>query len=262
VGIEITEVPLSQVPCPKHLEKFVVDQINNKSLHEPDFEFLSNFEPDSLLVLDIGANIGNSLVSIGLSAPGCDVIGFEPNTSLKPIQNIARSFYSRCVIYPFGLADFNGNRNLYIPVVDGRHISGESSMYLEHFDDGVVSSRLKSYSSDGSFKLDSCTMMFRRLDDVPEIIPFCVQAQTIVAKIDVEGAEVAVLQGMDSFLRKFKPILLIENGERPDISDFLGLYGYKRYLRTDSNQLRLAGDEMALNSFFALPRELSHLIAA
>lgn len=186
--------------------------------------------------------------------PGCRIIGFEPNPSLRPFLERAREFCGDMEWHPFGLAAEAGVRQLHIPVVDGRHIAGESSMHLGHFEDPVVAGRLASYSAARSFALESCPLEFRRLDDLAEVRAECHRARTILLKVDVEGAELDVLRGAQAVLAEHHPILLIEQGDRPEIARHLAALGYARYLRSGRNRLFPAGDGRALNSFFLTPQ--------
>ena len=243
----------ADLPYPAHFEAYQHRQISERLVHEPDFLLLRRLPREGLLVLDAGANIGNSAISCEIVAPGCRIIGFEPNPSLRPFLERARDFCGNMEWHPFGLAEAAGMRQLHIPVVGGRHIAGESSMLLSHFDDPVVSARLTSYSAARSFTLESCALEFHPLDALAEIRAECRRARIILIKIDVEGAELEVLRGAREVLAEHHPILLIEQGDREEIAGHLAGLGYARYLRSGRNRLFPAGDRRALNSFFLTP---------
>lgn len=246
----ITSVAVASIPFPEHFSGFLDRQIATQTVHEQDFLYLKNYDPRGLLVLDAGANIGQAAISCEIAAPGCRIIGFEPNVSLMPLQARAGEFCTRFHCESFGLAETGGVGRLYIPVVAGKHISGESSMLLDHFKDPTVANRLRSYSADRSFSLDACEFAFKRLDEVGDVFECAQAAEKVFFKIDVEGAEAGVLWGAAKFILTFSPMIMVENGERTEIVSILQHMGYSRHLRAPDNTLVPAGDRHALNSFF------------
>src|SRR5258706_10827710 len=90
-------VPISDVDLryPLVIADLLRRQIHDRALHEPDFALLRNFDPASLLVVDVGSSIGNSAVSCEVAAPGCRIIGFEPNLALRPLWEVAAAFCAR-----------------------------------------------------------------------------------------------------------------------------------------------------------------------
>jgi hypothetical protein len=125
----VRPLPAAALPYPAHFEEYIARQIAGRQVHEPDFLLLRRLGPaEGLLVLDAGACIGNTAISCEVVAPGCRILGFEPNPSLRPFLERARAFCGDMRWFPFGLAESAGVRRLHIPVVEGRHIAGECSM--------------------------------------------------------------------------------------------------------------------------------------
>ena len=77
-------------------------------------------------------------------------------------------------------------------------------------------------------------------------------------KIDVEGYEFQVLDGMKTFIQSKQPIFMIENdySVTPNpVEEYLTLFQYQRYQYINqNNQLKLQ-NEHSLNSFY-IPKTL------
>jgi hypothetical protein len=91
----------------------VIRQLAGKP-HEPDFNALRYFPPGRML-LDVGANYGQSIASMRLMQPEAEVMPYEPNVDLAgKITELFRSD-RRVTVHPFGLSDAAGSFDLYIP---------------------------------------------------------------------------------------------------------------------------------------------------
>ncbi|HRZ49576.1 MAG TPA: FkbM family methyltransferase, partial [Bacteroidales bacterium] len=142
------------------------------------------------IILDIGANIGyySLLASKRIGGRG-RIYAFEaaPETFKKLSANIQRNEIENVVAYNLAIADFRGTIDLHI--ADTRN-SGMSSIAAFAEESGqtvtVPTDTIDNFVNDNSVD---------RIDRV---------------KIDVEGAEMLVLKGMENTLRKFKPVIHIE----------------------------------------------------
>jgi FkbM family methyltransferase len=221
-------------------------QYSARELHEPDFHVLRRWAERACFVVDVGANIGNSLASIAAVHPAAEILSFEPNPGLWPVleDSIAR-IPNPVELRKIGLADADGVVDFYIPVVDGTHIVGEASLSLDHFDDHVVSERLKSYSAHGVFSLIRTEVRVARYDALG-----IAKAPDLV-KIDVEGLEVAVLEGMKGMLSAVQPILLIESDRSGAVDRALSPLGYEPFAyHPGPDVLAPRGGHISLNTFY------------
>jgi FkbM family methyltransferase len=147
--------------------------------------------------IDIGANIG--VMSMAVAALGYSVHSFEPQPSL---YNLLKQNAPRATSYNIALSNHNGTAKM--PRID--------------------------YSSKGNFggvgfgrsDLGSIEVEVRTLDSfnlAPSLI-----------KIDVEGHELAVLQGAVETIAKYSPTLYVED-DRPELRyelrKFIRSLGYK-----------------------------------
>lgn len=163
------------------------------------FKLLLNLKEGTFI--DVGVNIGQTLVVLKSADFDKEYIGFEPNPSclyyLK--QFISRNKFTNTTIYPVGLAD-------------------KTQVFEFNFYDDNATDTSASIISDIR---DSSTIYrtefvpcFKFSDlNLPEL-----KAISII-KIDVEGAELEVLNSLADSIIKYRPFILIEILPVYDISN-------------------------------------------
>lgn len=167
-------------------------------------------DKDSLYV-DIGTNIGYHAKGVNHEV-GCNVIGFEPHPS-----HFCVAAYNcqgkNILLYHTAL----GNKTGTIDLKDFDHEKvsnyGDITTNVED-DDEVISVPLKKLDT---FNLDKCTLM----------------------KIDVEGAELGVLQGAVKTIKKHRPVIFYEAMDAEvwqACHNFLDTRDYKQYWVTCKNK--------------------------
>ncbi|RTL49075.1 MAG: FkbM family methyltransferase [Sphingobacteriales bacterium] len=172
-------------------------------------ESLFRLSKNAEFVLDIGANIG---FTVGVAAKAMNKVGklwaFEPNPVVLPYlyQNVQYLAHHEIQVFSFALSNRAGEALLQIPA----HTNNEG---LAHITD--------------SFSESSLNITTETLD---HLIP--VTEQVAVMKIDVEGHELAVLQGGEQLLnqKKITHILFEDHAIFPsNVSAFLLHKGYTIY---------------------------------
>ncbi|MGI8773561.1 MAG: FkbM family methyltransferase [Actinomycetota bacterium] len=163
----------------KHEEQYVVD-------------FLTQQVRPGGYALDIGAFIGFYTILLG------SLVGHEGRVwAFEPVPECARRVETN--------ASLNGLSHVRVETAAVSNINGETTLTLGidpssgHI--GPTSS-LARPGSKGSLPVAVC-----RIDDYVVQHPF---DRLDLVKIDVEGAEVAALEGMHETLRSFRPTLLVE----------------------------------------------------
>lgn len=145
--------------------------------------------PDDAVCLDVGCNKGVILDELIRHRPGGRFFAFEPNPRLA---GVLRRKYRR-------------NRRVTVHEIAAYSEPGETTFYVDLDSAGL--SGLKDRSSPGAPRnVAPVRVRADRLDDVlPEI-----RADFI--KIDVEGAELHVLEGASALLARSRPIVVFEFG--------------------------------------------------
>jgi FkbM family methyltransferase len=165
--------------------------------HLNEILYLNKFLKKDMTFVDIGANQGEfSLFAASKLDKGL-VISFEPlQKNIKALRaNIALNGFSNIIINEFGLSNKNEKLPIYTSenklLHSGTH-EGLSSIYKSS-----ERSTLEEIVEIKAFD-DEYYNQLKRLDFV---------------KIDIEGAELYCLKGMEKTIKKFKPQILIEINE-------------------------------------------------
>ncbi len=158
-----------------YVEKFLI----NYGFYESEvFEALNAHLGEAGVLWDIGANLGLHAVTAKLKRPLATVVAFEPVQALRSrIEANAALNEVQISIAKDPLSNVSGVTNLYIP--EGNP-SGLASLKTPHAD-----------------KWRAVQVECRRAD---ELIRNGVYPAPTVVKLDVEGAELEVLEGFGSYL--------------------------------------------------------------
>jgi len=161
-------------------------------------------QKDSFVIFDIGANYG--FVSFawrtGLEKP-TDIVLFEPHPALCSLlrETIGLNGFSDMKVEQLAIGDAPGkiSINLYegtVNVIDlPEHRKGVAEVEQMTIDAYVEAS-------------GKC----------PDLI-----------KIDVDGYELNVLRGMQETVRKYKPVIVIETNDSPELMEYIRYLGYACY---------------------------------
>ena len=138
--------------------------------------------------VDIGANVGMSVLAAAHAVgPEGRIYAFEPNPAPreKLERHVEMNGLDFVEVFPFALDREEGTARFHVPKIN----SGEGSLAKPSYAD----------------------------DDVSEIIVEKKIGDTILAdvsprlvKIDVEGAEIGVLEGLETLIERAKPVIVCE----------------------------------------------------
>ena len=219
--------------------------------HDPDLAALRHFPPGQVL-LDVGANYGQSIASMRLMQPEADIISYEPNIDLA--GKITKLFQSdrRVKVQSFGLSDTVGAFDLFVPYYGNFPYPGLASLSEEEARSWLSAETLYFFRAKNvHVKRIRCNI---ETLDSQALSPYFM-------KIDVQGAEFDMLRGSLATLERHQPILLIESpGRDPRITSLLDSLGYQEFEFTDGRFLRQKS--LGMNGFFMTSRRLAELSAS
>ena len=177
--------------------------------------FAAYVERTTGLVIDVGANTGfYALLACAVRDDGI-VLGFEPYPDVEHHlrQNIElNNHQDRVFILPLAISDKAGKANLYIP--PDSHGLVETSSSLE-----------RSFHPEHSKVIEVSVSTLDTITRSSDWKEMCVS----VVKIDVEGHELAVLQGATATIAKWRPVIFVEILNRVDcrsLTSFISEHGY------------------------------------
>jgi FkbM family methyltransferase len=142
--------------------------------------------------VDIGANIGRTLLDFYAAGGRGRYIGFEPNPAsfVSLYSLVEENKFDKCLILPLGLSDRTMVVNLHSAI--GIPTDGSASIMPDH----------RPTKRSMQTPVTCC-----RFDDLRAYLGLISIA---LMKIDVEGAELAVLHGMEKSLRELRTPILCE----------------------------------------------------
>lgn len=170
----------------------------------PLVEFFRSKLASGMVFADIGAQVGQyTLLAAGCVGPSGRVYSFEPapDTFARLQRNIQLNHFANVQPHNCALADSNGEARLYL------RNSGVQEKNV-----GTNSLRPRA-AWNGAREV---TVKMFRMDDVDVLRD---TARLDAVKIDVEGAELAVLRGGSELLKRFRPLIAIE-AEEPNAQAF------------------------------------------
>ena len=188
------------------------DKIIGKALEhygewaQDELNLLQNFIKPGDTVVDIGANIGtHTLAFAAFTGPSGKVLAFEPQRLIFQClaANVANNDLENVFTYPYGVGAEAGL--MHVPEVDynSEENFGSISLVEENVGEPVPIVALDDLC-------DSCNLL----------------------KIDVEGMEIAVLQGATELIKNCRPVLYTENNNNeksPALINYIRNLGYHVY---------------------------------
>jgi FkbM family methyltransferase len=170
--------------------------------HERDFVALRQLGLGNMpLLVDVGGNIGQSVLSLYSVFPTAIVISFEPNpTVFHQLQRLTRKFPG-LTVRPSGLSDESGDAELYVPVYNGNALTGLASFDYDSAKGWLRPDRVLRFDP-AKLTVSSKRLSLVRLDDCglePDFI-----------KIDVQGLEYRVIAGGLDTIRTYRPVIMAE----------------------------------------------------
>lgn len=221
--------------------------------HERDFKALRHLRPPSGRVLvDVGANQGQSIESMLIYMPSAQIVSFEANQNLARKLQMRYARTQRITVLMRGLSDSRGTFPLYVPSYRGFEYDGLASL-----DKMAAASWINERTV---FGFDAAKLTIAELACQISTLDHEVLAPWFI-KVDVQGYEYNVLQGGMETLRKYEPVLLIESfrGDPRTVRLADGL-GYEEY-NFDNGRLEKGPSGRSPNSFL-ITRGMAGILCA
>lgn len=151
-----------------------------------------HLRPEMTLV-DVGANVGEITLVAAKRLTRGRVLAFEPmpQAFAQLSRNVALNNLTGVELFNIGLFDKTGSLPMY----------QKQDIIFGTINEGVPS--LFSTGDDP----EEVRVPLRRFDDVAQE---CGLTRLDVMKIDVEGAELMVLRGAESLIKRFRPLIIVE----------------------------------------------------
>ena len=182
--------------------------------HERDFVLFRHLQIRSPLVLDVGANRGQSISSFSVTCVEPRIVAFEP------LPHLARRLQTRLDpsgvrIEPCALGAAPSHMTMYLPVYNGYVFDGLASL------DRAEAQWL---NEDRIFHFKPERLVLHEIEvEVKTLDSF--ELEPDIVKIDVQGTEKSVVDGAGATIDAARPIFLVECPS----GDLIGLFAGKGY---------------------------------
>jgi|TARA_Y200000002_G_scaffold377239_1_gene382494 FkbM family methyltransferase len=212
-------------PEPVLLKRRLERSIKNKD--ENEIDLLKRFIKPGTDSIDVGVYRG--VYSYEMSKYSKKVHSFEPNPLIfKYINKNLKKISSNIDLYNFALSNENKVSNLRIPI---RNKKIDKENYEEHY----LMGRATVHELNNFQDYEKFEITLKKIDD------FNFDNEISFMKIDVEGHEMEVIEGGKLFIKKNKPVLLVEIEERHSKKnihhsiDYINGLGYNSYFYDENN---------------------------
>lgn len=209
--------------------------------HEPDFAAFALFPERTGLFLDVGANLGSSALSFRVFNRRSPILSIEPNPfherDLRFVKRVIRNFDYAL----FAAGAVAGEATLHVPVYKGLPLTGEASLLEPEAEPWWA----HEHGLDaGDVTRTTLSVPVRPLDEF-ELRPDFI-------KIDVEGAEEAVVRGLSKTIERTRPVVLTERSAGGDaVTSLLTPLGYTVHVyRPDDRRFEPYRGQTVTNLFY------------
>lgn len=185
----------------------------SRGSYEREFRHFISLLPDSGLILDIGANIGITAVSIGIKCPGTEIHAYEPiEENFQTLLRVIKSYKLKNILaYNTALGDKSGQLKMVMPLNGKTRLQGMSKMYDPNH---PVKGKLY-------------IVNVRTLDEIYKGL------KVSAIKMDVENFEYEVFLGAQQILNENKPLIYCElwnNSKRMKVIELMLSINYSVYV--------------------------------
>lgn len=196
--------------------------LNGQLYENEELELIRRHSAGARVFVDIGANVGNHAIFMAKVLNAAKVYAFEANPLTADILKLNVLLNNACEIIDtsyvgMGLGDELGHFQVEYPQMNN-----------------VGAARLvevEGSGQTGAAKVMVCPFDSLSIGKEPEFV-----------KIDVEGMEISVLQGMEGAIRKFRPHIFIEVDNANvglfdkwiDRNDYVKVGSFRRYVQNEN----------------------------
>lgn len=215
--------------------------------HEPDFAVFGLWPERTGLFLDVGGNAGMSALAFRLFNRRSPILSIEPNPLHEPDLRLVRRLIDSFDYLLCGASDTAGSLTLHTPTLNGIPLTGEASLSPEQVREREepVMRDLGLDPGRPPWDIVETTVPVRPLDELKLAPDF--------VKLDVQGWELHVLEGLKTTLTAHHPVVFMENGPyMPAAIDVLRGHGYEPHFYDGA--LRPYAGEDVLNVVFVAAR--------
>jgi FkbM family methyltransferase len=197
--------------------------------HEADFRAFKDFDRVGMF-LDVGANSGASALSFHVFRPDCPILSIEPSAGHMADLLLVKKLVGNMRYICAAAGEVPGVLELHVPYYNGIPMSVFASLDEKAVapTDWNIRHLLETKHADAS-------LLEVRREQTPVIRLDDLNLEPAFVKVDVQGFELQVLRGLESTIRKLRPILLVEINGSSELLGYLRSLDYRSYEYSDGS---------------------------
>ncbi|MCY1410153.1 methyltransferase, FkbM family [compost metagenome] len=219
----------------------VLRRWSSKVIHDNDFYGFHILSRNAREIMDVGANLGQSVVSFRILFPEAKIYSYEANPLLiSRLEKLASSIPGENHVSGFGLGNKEGEFSLHIPYAGDEPYLEEASISEDYYNLPWV--KQKFIDRGGLEKLERVSCKIKTGDSQ------CLSPDII--KVDVEGVESLVLEGLIETIKRCRPVILVENSDWNNVMKIMESLNYAPFKYSCGDNIILPMSGETTNTFF------------
>jgi len=218
------------------------------NIFEKDFDGvkLLNFE-DKVNIIDVGASDGIATKFLQKNLRCNKIMCFEPDP--KYIAILKKINIKNVIIKPYGIGKKNSNVDIFIPRYklfdknfDIISYTGYDNKFMKHM--------LADFKFKNNLSIVKKKIFIKKINNINHKID--------LVKIDTNGHELSVINGLLKFIKRDKPALIVEeNYDSNKIMKLLKRFSYKGYYYSiNKKKFKVKKNKDALNRYYLQDKHL------
>jgi FkbM family methyltransferase len=201
--------------------RFAVKDLTAPYFRKPEFAGVQHLPIDYGLILDIGANRGQSIAAFRKLAPHSHIIGFEPEPA--SLQRLSARYRAdpTVTIHGYGLASKPGQSTFFVPSYGRWNCDGMPASSREAATEWLKNPGRMYRFNEAKLTVTEFPVEFRTLDSF-ELAPRLI-------KLHAQGAELDILKGSLRTLEQHRPVLMCAF-PGPALTEFAASFGYRPHV--------------------------------
>jgi FkbM family methyltransferase len=201
--------------------RFAAKDLTSSYLFKQEFLGVRKHGIETGLIVDIGANRGQSTAAFRKVAPGCRVVAFEPEPRSAGILSARFRRDDHVAVHECALGSRSGFITFYLPRYGRWDCDGMAAT-----DFGDATEWLKNPGR--MYRFDPARLTVREHVVACETLDSRL-LDPVLIKLHAQGAELQILEGARETLTRLTPALMCAFPS-PTVTEFLAGYGYRPFI--------------------------------
>jgi len=180
--------------------RFAVKDLTGAYFAKPEYKGVLLLSVGGGLIVDVGANRGQSIAAFKKLAPESHIVAFEPDPTLASKLASRYKRVQAVTIHGCALGQYCGAAKFFVPMYGRWNCDGMSSTDRHEATQWLRDPGRMLLFREAKLKVAEYTIECRTLDSyglTPQLV-----------KLHAQGAELAILKGSEQTIRQYKPALM------------------------------------------------------